>query len=173
MNELIEWDSFYVIIGSAAGALVGLQFVVMTLIAERPPKEGAAAVGAAFATPTIVHFSAVLLLSALVRAPWHAQTSVLLLCGIMGVSGVAYALVVARRMRVQQAYKPEFEDWAFHVLLPVMGYAMLAGAAAMVPFHFQEGLFIVAGAALLLLFTGIHNAWDAVAYQVLTRKGRD
>src|SRR6266581_9331982 len=36
MSELAEWDSFYVIVGSAAGALIGLQFVVMALIAERP-----------------------------------------------------------------------------------------------------------------------------------------
>ena len=37
MSELAPWDSFCVIVGSAAGALIGLQFVVMTLIAERPP----------------------------------------------------------------------------------------------------------------------------------------
>jgi len=42
MPELMEWDSFYIIVGSAAGALIGLQFVVMTLIAERPPTHAAA-----------------------------------------------------------------------------------------------------------------------------------
>jgi hypothetical protein len=57
-----------VIVGSAAGALIGLQFVVMTLIAERLPLRAAEA-SAAFATPTIVHFGAALLLSALMRAP--------------------------------------------------------------------------------------------------------
>jgi hypothetical protein len=36
VSEFAEWDSFYVIVGSAAGALIGLQFVVLTLIAERP-----------------------------------------------------------------------------------------------------------------------------------------
>ena len=36
MSELDAWDSFYVIIGSAAGALIGLQFVVVTLVAEKP-----------------------------------------------------------------------------------------------------------------------------------------
>ena len=36
MAELGAWDSFYVIVGSAAGALIGLQFVVMTLVAARP-----------------------------------------------------------------------------------------------------------------------------------------
>jgi len=59
MPELAEWESFHVIVGSAAGALIGLQFVVMALIAERPQIASPEA-GAAFATPTIVHFSAVL-----------------------------------------------------------------------------------------------------------------
>jgi hypothetical protein len=100
MSELREWDSFYVIVGSAAGALIGLQFVVMTLIAERPPLRAAEA-GAAFATPTIVHFSAVLLLAALLRAPWDAITPAAALWGLMGLSGVMYGVIVARRMRTQ------------------------------------------------------------------------
>src|SRR6266568_2868587 len=45
MSELAEWDSFYVIVGSAAGALIGLQFVVMALIAERPQIPSPEAVG--------------------------------------------------------------------------------------------------------------------------------
>ena len=69
MTELAKWDSFYGILGSAAATLIGLQFVVMTLVAEKPSIHSAAA-GAAFATPTIVHFCAVLLLSALLGA-WH------------------------------------------------------------------------------------------------------
>jgi hypothetical protein len=32
MSELAKWDSFYAIVGSAADALIGLQFVVATLI---------------------------------------------------------------------------------------------------------------------------------------------
>jgi hypothetical protein len=54
MSELAHWDSFYVIVGSAAGALIGLQFVVLTLIAERPAVRAPEA-GATFSTPTIVH----------------------------------------------------------------------------------------------------------------------
>jgi len=60
MSDLAEWDSFYVILGSAAGALIGLQFVVMTLIAQRPPLRAAEA-APAFLTPTIVHFGAAFL----------------------------------------------------------------------------------------------------------------
>ena len=51
MSELAKWDDFYVIVGSAAGALIGLQFVVITLIAEdRLP--GRRMLAAAFGTPT-------------------------------------------------------------------------------------------------------------------------
>jgi len=166
MSELTEWDSFYVIVGSAAGALIGLQFVVMTLIAERPPKYPAAA-GAAFATPTIVHFGIVLFLSAVLRAPWLAISPVTILCGLTGFAGVAYAAIVTKRIRMQAAYKPEFEDWLFHVVLPALAYTLLAFSAFVLSPFPREALFGVGAATLMLLFTSIHNAWDAVAYHVL------
>jgi hypothetical protein len=166
MSELTHWDSFYVIVGSAAGALIGLQFVVMTLIAERPPIRVAEA-GAAFATPTIVHFSAVLLVSALVRAPWQTITLAAALWCLTGLGGAVYAAIVARRMRVQTTYQPEFEDWLFHVVLPLVAYAVLALSALAAYARTHEALFGIGAATLLLLFVGIHNAWDAVAYHVL------
>ncbi len=168
MSELAEWDSFYVIVGSAAGALIGLQFVVMTLIAERPLLRAAEA-GAAFATSTIVHFGTVLLLSAVLRAPWHAITPVAGVWGLVGLSGTAYTVIVARRMRAQTTYQPEFEDWLFHTLLPLAAYAALALSAFAATSQTREVLFGVGAAALLLLFIGIHNAWDAVAYHVFVK----
>lgn len=170
MAELARWDNFYVIVGSAAGALIGLQFVVMTLVAERPPPRAAEA-GAAFATPTIVHFSMVLLLSALLHAPWEATIPVALLCGMTGVGGGIYTVVTARRMGTQMTYKPDFEDWLFHALLPLAAYVLLAASALATLSHTREAFFAVGGATLLLLFTGIHNAWDAVAWHVLVNRG--
>ena len=165
MSELAKWDSFYVIVGSAAGALIGLQFVVLTLIAERPPA-GAADAGAAFGSPTIVHFGAVLFLSALLHVPWQTITIAAVLWGVLGLGGIVYAVIVARRMRNQVAYKPIFEDWLFHVALPLVAYAILALSAFAAAGHEREALFWAGGAALLLLFIGIHNAWDSVAYHV-------
>lgn len=165
MSELAAWDSFYVIVGSAAGALIGLQFVVMTLVAQKPPPRASEA-SPAFATPTIVHFSATLLLSALVRVPWHTVNAAAVPWGLVGLVGVVYMLLVARRMRLQGAYQPVFEDWLFHALLPLVAYVVLVLAAFVVPLHERVALFTVGAAALLLLFTGIHNAWDAVAYHV-------
>src|SRR5258708_6772576 len=169
MSEFAEWDSFYVIVGSAAGALIGLQFVVLTLIAESPPLRAAEA-GAAFATPTIVHFGTALLLSALRRVPWQSIILAAALLVFIGLGGVAYAVVVARRMRRQTVYRPEFEDWLFHALLPLAAYAMLALSAFAAPSHTREALFGVGAASLLLLFIGIHNSWDSVAYHVFVKK---
>jgi len=164
-----RWDSFYVIVGSAAGALIGLQFVVMTLIAERPPVRAAEA-GAAFATPTIVHFSAVLLVSALLRAPWDEIVPAMTVCGLVGIAGTIYALLTTMRMRRQDAYRPDFEDWLFHCLVPLAAYADLAGSAALGLAHLRIALFWMGGAILVLLFCGIHNAWDATAYHVLVQR---
>ena len=169
MTALTEWANFYVIVGSSAGALIGLQFVVMTLVAN---KQIAASetTGGALATPTVVHFGAVLLLSALVSAPWHGFATPAVLWGLVGLSGVTYVAVVARRLRVQTDYKPVFEDWLFRVLLPFAGYAMLAVSAFAALSHVREALFGVGASALLLLFIGIHNVWDSVVYILFVRK---
>jgi energy-converting hydrogenase Eha subunit A len=169
MAELAEWDSFYLIVGSAAGALIGLQFVVMTLIADRPQRHGPEA-GAAFATPTIIHFGAALFLSALIRAPWKEVMPAAVLWGLVGLSGVVYGVIVARRLRVQTTYQPEFEDWLFHALLPFAAYAILALSTFAAHSRTREALFGVGASALLLLFIGIHNAWDTVTYHVFVEK---
>jgi len=168
MPELGEWDSFYMIVGSAAGALVGLQFVVLTLIAERPPLHAKDA-NAAFATPTIVHFGVVLFLSAAIRVPWRTMTSIAALWGVVALIGVVYSAIVARRMRVQAAYKPGFEDWLFHAALPLATFTALGASSFLAVSKPRQALFGAAASALLLLFLGIHNAWDAVVYNVLIK----
>jgi hypothetical protein len=170
MSELAQWNSFYVIVGSSAGALIGLQFVVLALIADLPITRGAAQAGDAFSTPSVVHFGVVLLLSAVASAPWHGIGPVAVLRGLLGVIGIVYAVIVARRLRVQTVYEPVFEDWLFHVLLPFAAYAMLSGSAYAARSHPRPALFVVGAAALLLLFIGIHNAWDTVTYHVFVKK---
>jgi hypothetical protein len=170
MTELTEWNSFYVIVGASAGGLIGLQFVVMTLIAERPALRTAEA-GNAFATPSVVHFGVVLLLSAVVSAPWHAISTLAVFWGLTGVGGVIYTIVVLRRMQIQKVYKPVFQDWLFYGLLPVAAYIVLIVAAFVAFSSVTTALFIVAAVTLVFLFVGIHNAWDSVTYLVFVHRG--
>jgi len=63
------------------------------------------------------------------------------------------------------------EDWAWHIVLPVLAYVALLGGALVLGRHDVVALFIVAAAALLLLFIGIHNAWNTVTFIMLGRVG--
>ncbi|HUA64682.1 MAG TPA: hypothetical protein VME24_02470 [Alphaproteobacteria bacterium] len=172
MATLTEWANFYVIIGSSAGALIGLQFVVITLIADMPVEQADAQASGAFTTPSVVHFAMALFLSAIVSAPWSTLIPVAIIWGLLGFIGIVYSVIVIRRFGTQIVYTPVFEDWLFHALLPMAAYGMLAGSGCLVPSHPEIALFLVAAASLLLLFVGIHNAWDTVIYHTFVRRAR-
>ena len=160
---LASWEVFYLIVGTAAGALIGLQFVVIVLGADLGALGGTAAIRA-FATPTIVHFSAVMLVSALVSVPWTSPAGVAITVGASGLVGVLYGFAVVRQARRQTSYTPVLEDWVWHGALPVVSYAALLAAAIVFSQRTVLGLYVIGAAVLLLLFVGIHNAWDAVIY---------
>ncbi len=165
---LTTWQNFYVIIGSSAAALTGLMFVVITLIAgTREPRASEAV--AAFSTPNIVHFCAALLVAAILSAPWQVLWHVSLLLGLCGLGGVAYLVIVLRRTLRQTSYQPVLEDWLWHTVFPFVSYAALVVAAMLFPGHPAPALFVIAAVTLLLLFIGIHNAWDTVTYVAFER----
>jgi hypothetical protein len=162
-ETLSLWESFYVIVGSSAGALTGLQFVVMAIVSESEAGAGRREIDA-FGTPTIVHFCAVLVVSAIISSPWPELWQAATALFIVGVAGIVYSLIVVRRTRQTTQYRPVMEDWIFHVCLPLGGYILLTGAAATLPRNHLLALFGIAAFALLLLFIGIRNAWDTVTY---------
>lgn len=171
MDQLAHWESFYVIVGAAAGVLIGLQFVVMTLFADNPPA-GAEAGSAAFAAPTVVHFTTVLMLSGVLTIPWDGFAPVAVLWGLIALAGVIYSIIVARRMGRQAVYRPVLEDWLFHALLPLGSYLALGGSALVAIAHEHASLLVAGLSSLALLAAGIHNAWDAVSYHVSRKAER-
>jgi hypothetical protein len=163
LASLAAWQSFYVILGSAAAALTGLQFVVMALVSNSR-QTGSMREIDAFGTPTVVHFCAVLLGSATLSAPWHRLSSAGTALAVFGAAGIMYTLVVMRRANRTMGYKPVLEDWIWHVGLPLVAYAVTTGAALILYRDPGPPLFAIAGMALVLLYVGIHNAWDTVTY---------
>ncbi|HEV8335863.1 MAG TPA: hypothetical protein VGR67_05560 [Candidatus Polarisedimenticolia bacterium] len=165
---LAAWESFYVIVGSSAAALTGLQFVVIVLGAEAEVVSGATM--RAFGTPTIVHFCAALLISAILSAPWSAVAPAAVCLLACGAAGLGYLAGVFRHARKQSGYTPVFEDWLWHFVFPAGAYVALLVAALDLRGGAPAALFVIAGSAMFLLFIGIHNAWDAVTYIALKRK---
>lgn len=169
MSPLTAWHNFYAIVGSSSGALTGLQFVVIALIAQ------ARAAGSmnevrAFGTPTVVHFCAALSISAIVSAPWQALHSVAIALIVCGAAGVLYAVRVILHAHKQTGYAPDAEDWAWYAALPLLAYsALLASGALLFEGQIAVSLPVTAATALLLLFIGIRNAWDTVTYVAIQR----
>ncbi len=162
LSPFSAWETFYVIIGSSAAALTGLQFVVIVLGTEarstRSPTVGA------FGTPTVVHFCAVLLIAAILSVPWRGVSSAGLALSASGVAGIVYMVIVIRRAREQKGYAPVLEDWLWHCTFPFIAYVALLVAALLLRRDPRHCLLIIGTTALFLLFIGIHNAWDAVTY---------
>ena len=163
---LTEWETFYVIVGSSSGALIGLMFVVIALGSERRTSRDTMAVHA-FASPTLVHFGVVLLMSTLMVVP---RLSLLVLhvavvgAAVWGLTFVGRALVLGRR---QRSYAPVRSDWVWHVVLPGIAYVHLFFAGFALGHAFDEAFYGVAITSLVLLFIGIHNAWDSAVWMAI------
>ncbi len=166
-----EWESFYIIVGSSAAALTGLQFVVITLIGEAQSRS-TGGIGA-FATPTIVHFCAALFVSVTMSAPWPRLSEPAFVIAASAVVGLIYTAIVIWRATHQTAYQMVAEDWIWHLSLPVIVYTTQFVAGVLLTRYTLVALFAVAIASLLLVYIGIHNAWDTSTYMVAERLKRD
>lgn len=160
---LAAWNSFYVMIGSAAATLTGLMFVVITLVSNG--RRGATADGVSvFSSPTVVHFCCPLLTAALMSAPFPSLGPIATVLGLSGSAGVAFVARVAVQTWSLSTYRPDAEDWIWHVVLPFVAYATIVAGALAMHAAPARALFAPAAAVTLLIFIGIHNAWDVVTF---------
>jgi hypothetical protein len=167
--ELGPWESFYVITGSSGAALTGLMFVVVSLASDF---RGADSTGiSSFATPTVAHFGTVLLIASFLTIPGHTITSLRWSLVVSLVVGLTFLLMGLMGMR-RAKYKPVLEDWVFHAALPLVAYIALLIAIGLVSPRSDAALYITACVVILLLFIGIHNAWDAAMWIALERTKR-
>ncbi len=161
---LASWSSYFVIVGSSAAALTGLMFVVITIVMGTERLRRSPDGVSTFSTPTVVHFGAALLISAILSAPWHSLDRAATIVGLVGLGGILYVLRIMYRAKRLREYAADLEDWIWYGILPFVAYgAVFAGALDSFVFP-APALFAIAGAALVLVFVGIHNAWDIVTF---------
>jgi hypothetical protein len=166
------WDNFYVILGSAAGGLMGLTFVVVTLLSDARRANPAGL--NAYITPTIVHFGTVLGMSCFLSVPGQNETGVSLGFGAAGVATLIYTVVITRNMRrFASDYTPVLEDWIWHAILPVVAYGSLLAMAFFVWRQPRQAMYGIGAALTLLLFIGIHNAWDVAVSVTIQKQQRE
>jgi hypothetical protein len=167
---LKDWDNFYVITGSSAAGLTGLTFVVIALSADakRVNMRGLRA----YVTPTIVHFGAVLALAAYLSMPHQNVLSLSLGFGAAGIAGLLYVAGIAATIgRISSEYIPVREDWIWNVILPAIVYGALLATALLIWRRPEPSMYGVAAVSLLLMFIGIHNAWDIAVWNAVRKQG--
>ena len=167
---LTNWQNFYMIAGTAAATLTGLMFIVITLMADFERQVPTLNAGiSAFSSPTVVHFCTVLLMAAILSAPWQAFWSVGLVLGLLGLGEGFYLLTVIRWMRRVPGYKTPLKDWLWYSAIPLGAHIVLIGAAVTLPANPALVLYLIAAVMVVLLFAGIRNAWDLVTFLAVER----
>ncbi len=158
------WDSYYLLLGGAAGALIGLLFVVVTLTAgiERSSALRGTSV---YMTPVLFHFAVVLAGSGVALAPRQLPLVQAALFGVLALCGFAHAVrVMILIPRRPSGDEPHWSDFWCYGAAPALIYAGLAAAALKVFHRTAHAPDAVALALLLLLLMAIRNAWDLVTW---------
>jgi hypothetical protein len=162
MEGLREWHEFYVLLGTAAAALVALLFVAVSIGTGFLTPERAAGVRT-FMSPVVAHFSAILFFSLIMLAPAGPTWLIPALTGATAFLGICMGAVITVRV-ARDVYEDVVVTDAFaYGALPVLAYAAML-YAAVVPWRYSPEL--LAGGLLLLLLVNIRNAWDLMLTMV-------
>jgi len=171
-QALERWHDFYLLIGTAAATLVALLFVAISVGAGFLSAERAAPTRA-FISPVVLHFTAVLVISALALAPEHTGTVVgiaIAACAAVGLAVSLFSTVQLLRYR----WTSFVQDYLAYGVLPALCYASLLVTSWMIVTNNDAALDVLAAALLLLLAVNIRNAWDltlSMVHRQTERKG--
>lgn len=160
-----RWDSFYLLVGGAAGALIGLLFIVATLARGRD-RDSALYGASIYMTPVVQHLALVLVVSALATAPGLPTTAAAAIIGLCGLTGVVIAGRVAYHLRFAETFKDAHwsDIWLYGAAPLAADLLLAASAAAALLASAQTAAGLVAASLVLILLLAIRNAWDMVTW---------
>ena len=162
---LRDWQSFYLLTGTAAATLIGLIFLAISLGARLVPAEATPAMRA-FVNPTVIHFGAVLVLSGLMLVPTYTLPILGLTVMLAGLAGLVYLVGVARQMRLhhRQEQALDARHWLWHTLMPAASYGLTLATGLGLLLGYGWALSVLPLAALGLIITGLRNAFDLLLW---------
>jgi hypothetical protein len=167
LTDLIEdWHDFDLLVGTAAATLVGLMFVAASIGASIYTEKNRAGMQA-FISPTVVHFTSVLVLALLALVPTHEWLTLAGLLALVGVAGGVYSANLWMQLFVRRRFDVDIVDRLFYAALPSLGYLLLLLAAFFLLRQSEAGLDLLAAAQITLLLAGIRNAWDMMMWIVI------
>ncbi|HYM18486.1 MAG TPA: hypothetical protein VEU06_07985 [Micropepsaceae bacterium] len=170
----LDWDNFYLLVGGAAGALIGLMFVVATLTSEMNIESKRLVQGSRiYITPIVFHFGVVFVVSAMTAVPELSSVAVAVVLAFLSASGLFYSAWTTIRLFHWKDPPPDLSDKVFYGIVPVIVYLALAVTAGAVWIAPANAPYPVGAIMLVLLLIGIRNAWDLATFfsQEAPKKG--
>jgi hypothetical protein len=156
-----HWGEFYLLAGSAAAVLVGLIFIVITLMGDRP-RSSVLAGARLYMGPIVLGVSFVLAISAAALTPGITREGFAAICGVVAVWGLARGL-----MSVVGIGKLKEVDWTDIWFYGVFPSALYVGLGA-VALAFWRGCacahYGVAAVIVGALLLAIRNEWDLITW---------
>jgi hypothetical protein len=166
MEMLDKWHDFFLILGAAAGTLIGSMFVVVSIASGMI--RGGELTSRVFVTPTIIHLAFVLLSCAFTLVPSLDRFTFGAGGGAAGIVLLGYAgrnvFHIGRRRGV------EWNDHLWYGICPLVAYIVMVVGAVLVLKEKPGGVETIAFALGLLVAGGIRNAWDLILF-FLERRG--
>jgi hypothetical protein len=154
------WENFFYLIGSAAGTLIGIMFVVITLTAGHEPRRISRG-APVYVTPIVFHFAVVLVVSALSEVPAQQPRTVSVILLVFALAGLVYSVATTIRLCARGWEEPvHWSDKCFYGFLATIIYVALAVIAGAVWIVERKAVPGIAAIVLALLLLGIRNAWD-------------
>src|SRR5450432_989487 len=152
-----HWDSFYLLIGGASGGLIGLVFIVVTLIRGVDATISLRNAGV-YMSPIVFHLATVLVLSALATAPDLPDAAVGGVIAGFALGGFICAgrviVMLGPSKKVRAAHWSDI--WAYGIA-PTAAYLGLAAAAATVWLAPAWAARLLAVGLVALLLNAIRN----------------
>ena len=158
------WGEFYLLAGSAAAVLIGLIFVVVTLMQDRP-RSSVLAGSKLYMGPVVLNVSFALVLSAAALVPEISAKCFSVIAGVVSLWGLVRGVqCIAGIAALTGADKPHWSDVWFYGILPTLLYVLLAIIAHAI-WTGQPGASTgVAAVITALLLITIRNEWDLVTW---------
>ncbi len=166
-DQLRNWHDFYTLVGTASATLIGLMFVAVSVGTSYFTAEREIPLRSLL-TPTVVHFSVVLVSCLASMAPSPTGVSLGALLGMGGAFGIGHSCRVSLRMhRRGLAQRMDLADRFCYVLAPFAVYLALIATAILLTRHPVLASDMLAATLVALLLLGIRNAWDMTVWIVL------
>jgi hypothetical protein len=158
------WGEFYLMAGSAAAVLIGLIFVVVTLVQDRP-RSTVLAGSRLFMGPVVLQVSFVLVLSAAALVKDMTGGVIALVSAVVALWGLVRAVQSVIGIRaLGRTDEAHWTDPWFYGVVPGVLYLLVAGVALAFVEEQAWAVHALAGTITAMLLNAIRNEWDLVTW---------